>query len=181
MLCFHHALPFLQYGELSFTIFLLFNWTVWTILLLATVHDIRQMIIPDRYSYSFILLSLLYIFYVPTTTLLVVPETITVLAGPVTMLPIFLMWFLSGGRAMGFADVKLALGMGWLLGLVGGISAVVFGFWVGAIISVGLLIMQKIRAKKGLSMKSEVPFGPYLIIGTGIVWFTGTTLATLFL
>ena len=73
---------------------------------------------------------------------------------------------------MGLGDAKLALGMGWFLGLVSGVSAVIFGFWIGAAVSVLLLIGQKLNlAGKKLTIKSEIPFAPFLILGLLAVFF----------
>jgi prepilin signal peptidase PulO-like enzyme (type II secretory pathway) len=76
---------------------------------------------------------------------------------------------------MGFGDVKLALGIGWLVGLAGGITVFFLSFWFGAI--VGLLLMAASRAH---GMKSEIPFAPFMIIALFIVSVYGVSLATLF-
>jgi prepilin signal peptidase PulO-like enzyme (type II secretory pathway) len=96
------------------------------------------------------------------------------LAGPLLALPFALVWYFSKGEWMGLGDAKLALGIGWFLGLAGGISALCIGFWAGAVISVGLLLIQrhmKKRNRNRLSLKSEVPFAPFLIIGLLVVYF----------
>lgn len=66
----------------------------------------------------------------------------------------------SRGRWMGFGDVKLALFMGLFLGWPNLLVALFIAFIVGAIIGIILISFRK----KGL--KSEVPFGPFLIFGT---------------
>ena len=75
---------------------------------------------------------------------------------------------------MGLGDAKLALGMGWFLGLVSGVSAVILGFWIGAAISLILLLLQKLNLTgKNLTIKSEIPFAPFLILGLLAVFFFG--------
>lgn len=69
--------------------------------------------------------------------------------------------------AMGFGDVKLALLMGLLLGFPDIIPALFLGFLFGAIIGSALVLMKK----KGL--KSEIPFGPFLLAGMIISLFYG--------
>ena len=69
---------------------------------------------------------------------------------------------------MGFGDVKLAILMGLLLGVPNVLVALFLAFFLGAII--GLMLM--VGKKKGL--KSEIPFGPFLITGTFIATFWGS-------
>ena len=66
---------------------------------------------------------------------------------------------------MGLGDGKLAIGLGWLLGLARATSGVVVAFWSGAIIGIILLITQR---KYG--MKSEIPFAPFLALGAYIAF-----------
>jgi leader peptidase (prepilin peptidase)/N-methyltransferase len=78
---------------------------------------------------------------------------------------------------MGFGDVKLAFGMGMMLGVGGGLSALVFAVWVGAIVSLCLIGINRLARRRGrLTMKSEIPFGPFLVFGTFFVFFTQITL-----
>ena len=82
---------------------------------------------------------------------------------------------------MGLGDAKLALGIGFLLGQSAGLFAVFFAFVVGAIVSVCFLLPYSyVRSRlgitrfgaegRGFTMKSEVPFGPFLIASTLLVW-----------
>lgn len=86
---------------------------------------------------------------------------------------------------MGLGDGKLVWGFGWILGLSGGITAVVLGFWIGAAWAVAILLWQAFEKRtgglssKGLSMKSEIPFAPFLIIGFLLVLFSNWTLLDL--
>lgn len=69
---------------------------------------------------------------------------------------------------MGLGDAKLILGIGWLLGLSEGISAITLAFWMGAVIS----ILWMKFAFGELRRRYEIPFAPYLIIGMYIVLLT---------
>ena len=87
----------------------------------------------------------------------------------------FLAIFLvTRGRGMGFGDVKLAVLMGLLLGLPNVLAALFLAFFFGAIIGVILMIFGKKSA--GWRMKSEIPFGPFLIAGTFIAMLWGEQL-----
>ncbi len=73
---------------------------------------------------------------------------------------------------MGLGDAKLAVGIGFLLGITEGLSAIVIGIWAGALWSLSLMLLQKVSGnKKTLSMKSEIPLAPFLILGTIIAYF----------
>ena len=63
---------------------------------------------------------------------------------------------------MGFGDAKLALGLGWLLGPSLTVSAFLFSFWLGALFGVGLLLFNRSK----ITIKSRVPFAPFLILGS---------------
>jgi prepilin signal peptidase PulO-like enzyme (type II secretory pathway) len=70
---------------------------------------------------------------------------------------------------MGFGDAKLALSVGLLLGASAGFSAIVLAFWMGAGVSLCCIFLNKtgfIKNDKGLTMKSEIPFAPFIILGT---------------
>jgi len=81
----------------------------------------------------------------------------------------FLFIFLfSRGCWMGLGDVKLAILMGFLLGLPNVLVALFLAFFSGAIIGTIMMIFRK------KNLKSEIPFGPFLITGTFIAIFWGT-------
>jgi leader peptidase (prepilin peptidase)/N-methyltransferase len=138
------------------------------ILLVITIYDMKHKIIPDALVYTFALVSLGKLFISPELAF-VVPSIMDVLAGPLLALPFALMWLLSRGTWMGLGDAKLVLGIGWVLGLVPGISAIILAFWIGAIIS---LVWMYVVVKK-FKARYEIPFGPYLILGMYLVLFFG--------
>jgi leader peptidase (prepilin peptidase)/N-methyltransferase len=153
---------------------ILFAAVVASLLIVITIYDLRHKIIPDKIVYPFIFLSFISliwkVFTVPAFSFLGGFS-----AGLLLAAPFFFLWFFSKGRMMGFGDVKLALGIGWLVGLAGGITVFFLSFWFGAI--VGLLLMAASRAH---GMKSEIPFAPFMIIALFIVSVYGVSLATLF-
>jgi leader peptidase (prepilin peptidase)/N-methyltransferase len=66
---------------------------------------------------------------------------------------------------MGFGDVKLAFNLGFLLGVKAGLLALYFGFVLGGIVGLILLLLRK---KK---LKSKIAFGPFLVLGMLIMLF----------
>jgi len=118
--------------------------------------DWKFQIIPDSIQISLFAFSFLYIISRGITPKIFLDQAVAAFA---VMLPILLVFYLSKGKGMGFGDVKLAFSMGFLLGIFSGFMALYIGFISGAIVGVTLLILGK---KK---MKSEIAFGPFLVLG----------------
>ena len=161
-----------------------------SLLIAIGVYDLWHTIIPDPWVYAFAALALLaQILALPSNTGLL----LALAAGPIAASPTFVLWFLTRGRGMGFGDVKLSLGIGWLLGPFAGIFAVFGAFVIGGFVSIPLLVLsskwwnrmvagfiqphssvwgQLLSSKSGAgyTMKSEVAFGPFLVVATLCVW-----------
>jgi prepilin signal peptidase PulO-like enzyme (type II secretory pathway) len=158
-------------------------------LIALSAYDLKHTIIPDQWSYAFAAFSLAF----SIATLM--PHGFSdwgmlIASGPAVALPIWALWFVSKGRAMGFGDVKLAVGIGWLLGPYWGIVTLFLGFIIGAIISVCILLplpyLRRAFAlhrfslgehSEGFTMKSEVPFGPFLACSCFLIWYAHFALA----
>ncbi len=139
------------------------------ILLAASVYDLRHKIIPDQLSFLlFITAAVLEAvvawqqrpFYVDEGFLLY-----DIVAGIGAFAFFAGIWLISKGAWMGFGDAKIALPIGLFLGFPNIMYALLAAFWSGAIIGIALL------ASKRMSRKSEIPFAPFLALGTYIVFF----------
>lgn len=144
---------------------------IFCIYIVILIYDFHHKIIPDELVYTSIVLS----FFIPIFFTHYSP--FDWLAGPILFAFFASLWFFSRGRAMGFGDAKLGLSVGLLLGAEQGFSAIILAFWIGAIVSIIILIFNKlgipaetgfIKKTKGLTMKSEVPFAPAIILGAWI-------------
>ena len=179
------AFLFATIGASAFPIFLrLFCLPILALLIAISVYDLRHTIIPDAWVWTFNVLALLSIFAFPLqATTYWLPA---ILAGPVVALPLFLLWFVSHGRWMGLGDAKLALGIGWLLGPFYRMIALFLSFIIGDFVSVFILlplphfvaylrkwgIARLSNVSHQLTMKSEVPFGPFLVSACLLVWIS---------
>jgi leader peptidase (prepilin peptidase)/N-methyltransferase len=145
-----------------------------SLLVAMAVYDFKHKIIPDGMVFSFIILSLAVLFYsLPVKEIFNYPYSLELLAGPILFSFFAFFWLISGGKWMGFGDAKLALGVGWMLGFSGGIFSIALAFWIGAVVSLILLALQKIKiAKFKLSFKSEIPFAPFIILAVFIQLLT---------
>ena len=127
-------------------------------LVVISFIDVRKMIIPDKIVYPAIFVSLLYN--------LARKDILIPLAAALAAFSVFyLIVFFSKGRAMGFGDVKLAALMGLFLSYPDILAALWWAFVLGAIFGIMLIAV----GRKGL--KSQLPFGPFLALGTLIAYF----------
>jgi len=146
---------------------------VFSILIAIAVYDFRHKIIPDPFVFVFIALSFGAALFRFLTYEIGFDFYLNIVGGPLLFLPFFLLWYFSKGRLMGLGDGKLALGIGWLFGFTLGFSAIILGFWLGAAVALCLLAYSRLwRGRGGFTMKSEIPFGPFLILGTLSVFVT---------
>src|SRR3989338_6680348 len=159
---------------------------VLALLICVAAYDFKHTIIPDRWVWSFNALAFVFASAFPWH---LAPGSwhLTLLAGPIAASPLFALWLFSRGRWMGLGDGKLALGIGWLLGPAPGLLAVFGAFVIGAVVSLTLIFFSSQQWKKilrlftptsisqrltlGFTMKSEIPFGPFLIAACLLVWF----------
>ncbi len=139
-------------------------------LVIIFIYDLKHYIIPDRVLFPAIIITIIYRLLENFPLFLNYFWAVAVASG------FFLFIFLiSRGRWMGFGDVKLAVLMGLLLGLPNVLVALFLAFFFGAVIGVILMV----RGKKKL--KSEIPFGPFLILGTFITLLWGNLIVAWYL
>lgn len=150
-----------------FSILVTFYMFIWCLLIVISVYDIRHQIIPDSLVWTFNIVAFIGMFFIRDMTLVLhIPSLLNLFAGPIIALPFVLLWFFSKGKMMGLGDPKLMIGIGWLLGLSSGVAALMFAFWIGAIVS---LCWLAFRGRK-VTLKEAIPFGPFLVFSTFIVF-----------
>ena len=161
------ALLFLKFQNIFYTNGLIFAATMafyatmFALLIVIAVYDLRHKIIPDILVLDFGVLAFIGLFFFSSFGFNPhLPSILELLSGLLIALPFALIWFFSKGLWMGLGDAKLALGLGWLLGMSRALSGIVLAFWTGAI--VGLIL---IAVSKKHNLKSEIPFAPFLVLG----------------
>ena len=139
--------------------------SMFSLLLVIAVYDFKHKIIPDTLVFFFNVVAFLGLFFFSSGSFFDfsphVPSFFEFISGPLLALPFAAIWLMSSGTWMGLGDAKLALGLGWLLGFGKALSGVVVSFWAGAL--VGLFLIVFLRK---YSIKSEIPFAPFLVLGT---------------
>ena len=143
---------------------------LWLTILFIVVYDLRHTIIPWSASGLLAALALLQIF-LPQVLHVGVGGVTSVglwslLAGPLLAFPLFALSFVSRGRWMGWGDSPFMLSLGWLLGLADGATALLLAVWSGALVGLLLIVLSK-----RVTIRSEIPFAPFLAFGAAIVFF----------
>ena len=131
---------------------ILFFW----LLLTMSVYDFRHKIIPNLLVYLATAVAVLSAFLNNGVSGL--PQYI--FSGLGLFLFFTSLWFISGGRWMGFGDAKLALALGVMLGWPLSLAAFFMSFWLGALL--GLLYKFSNRSA---GFKTQMPFAPFLSAG----------------
>jgi leader peptidase (prepilin peptidase) / N-methyltransferase len=128
------------------------------ILMLAT--DLDQRLLPDVLTLPLIPLALAA-FALGASPYLATPGDLLVAAISALALPLgmYLLSLPFGAGAIGIGDLKLLAGVG----LLGGASRLVAGLVVGAI--AGALAIVLLIAVRRITLRSYVPYGPFLIVG----------------
>lgn len=155
------------------------NLGIAALLVVIMVYDLRHTIIPDELVLYLLALAVAYCLWDPIAQAVALPSYGVILGGLIPAAFFGILWAVSSGRWIGLGDAKLAVPLGLIVGasgnIRGSISMLILAFWIGAVVSVGMLALQRAlrptRVPKGgflflgrrLTIKSEVPFAPFLI------------------
>ncbi len=152
----------------NFLYFTLFYMLTFSIMTVISGYDLRHKIVPNNLVYPLIVIAFLGLFLSDYGVFHFHAATLSAIAaGPIVALPLFVLWAVSKGEWLGFGDVKLAVAIGLLLGVDRGFSALILSFWIGAIVGIIILL-----SKGSLSArKMQIPFVPFLVLGTLIAFF----------
>jgi leader peptidase (prepilin peptidase)/N-methyltransferase len=141
------------------------------------VYDLKHYLIQDKIIYPAIILSFIWYFLSAVFFKLYTGREILNVAYSALGAAVFflLIVLISRGRWMGLGDVKLAFFIGLFLGFPQVLVALFLAFFLGAIIGIGLIVFL------GKTFKSEVPFGPFLAVGTLVALFWGEKIVNFYL
>ncbi len=161
---------------------LILLWIIISSLEVIFVYDLKHYIIPDKVLYPAIVAVFFYQLFgncLPAEALAKAGslkiENLNYPFNPLIAAIVaagffFIIWSVSRGSWMGFGDVKLAFLLGLLLGFPKILVGLFLAFILGSII--GLLLIS--LGKK--TIKSQVPFGPFLIAGSLVALFWGQSI-----
>ncbi|KKS82675.1 MAG: Type 4 prepilin-like protein leader peptide-processing enzyme [Candidatus Wolfebacteria bacterium GW2011_GWC1_43_10] len=181
------------WGEVIFLSFSLVWILVFLSLLLAFIIDLKHYVIPNTIGLILFFLGIIWIllgvfggtfassfngsflknFHIlfPAVGNIWLAHLVGAAAGGIFF---FLIVLASRGRAMGMGDVKLITALGLLFGWPDIVLIIFLSFILGAVVS---LILMALGRKK---ISDLVPFGPFIVLAAGLVFFFGARLLSLY-
>ena len=144
------------------------------IFLIIFFIDLKHFIIPDSVNFSLIILAIVKNFFSNFSSNFIYDINQSIVGGILGYFVIWIIIFLykkiKNLDAMGLGDAKLMAGIGLLFGW----KSIPFVLFVSAIIGLISVIPSLINRTKNL--RTEIPFGPYILISAIIYYFTGNLL-----
>ena len=138
------------------------------ILIMIFFIDLENFIIPDTLNFSIMGLALLKNFLPDFNTSLIHEINQSIIGGIVGYLSIWLIIYLYKTLkkidGMGLGDAKLMAGIGLLFGW----QSIPFVLFVSSILGLFFVVPSLIKKQKNL--KTEIPFGPFIILA-GLIYF----------
>lgn len=132
-------------------------------------YDSKWFLLPDRLALVLVAIGLAITSIIATQS----ADPLGVVGSAIGAIAILaglylIVYIISDGKWIGFGDVKLGVGLGllladWKLAL----SALILANFVGLLAVLPSLIAGQV------DRKTQIPFGPFLIIGTVLAWFIG--------
>ena len=131
------------------------NWTFTAFLIIIFIYDFKYYLILDKIIIPAIIIAFIFnLFFYNLLNLLLA----ALIAGGF----FFLQFIVSRGQWIGGGDIRLGILIGLMLGWPNILVALVISYVLGSIIGLGLIITKR------ATMKSTVPLGAFLSIGTFI-------------
>ena len=145
---------------------LVYYWIIACFLIIIFVYDLKHYLILDKIIYPAIIIALIFnLQFLMLNQFSIFKFSILSSFGAAAFF--LLIVLVSRGRWMGTGDIFLAFLMGLILGFPNILVALFSAFFIGSIIGVGMVFLNK------KTLKSEIPFGPFLIFGTFLALFWG--------
>jgi len=140
------------------------------ILVMIFFIDLENLIIPDSLNFIIMGLAILKNFLPSLNTNLVDDINQSLIGGIIGYLTIWLIIFLYKAikkiDGMGLGDAKLMAGIGLLFGW----QSIPLVLFISSVLGLVFVIPSLIKKQKNI-MRSEIPFGPFIII-SAIIYFT---------
>ena len=170
------VLIFLSYSNYTSIIFLSLLFLLYLIIFFI---DLEHFIIPDSLSFTLMFLAISKNFLPNINTSFIFDINQSIIGGMIGYLSIWIIIYIykviKKIEGMGLGDAKLMAGIGLLFGW----QAIPFVLFTASIL--GLLYVIPSLINKKINLKSQIPFGPHIILGSLMYFLYGELLYNLVL
>lgn len=161
----------LSMPTLLFLLILMLLWSIFSVLIVVFVTDLRWGLVPVNYVWWVLpaaLLLRIFLNYPVSTSLtdLALLTSLDLFAALIVGLLFWGLYIATKRRGIGEGDIPLGFLLGLLVGFPGFLVALLLSFVTGALVSIVLICL---RRKK---ISSTIPFGPFLISSMmiSVIW-----------
>ena len=144
-----------------------------SVMLVCAIIDLHHQIIPDVLSLPMIALSPLVALVHPELTLRSSCIGIIVGGGSLYLLA-WIYWIIRREYGLGMGDVKLLAAIGGWLGWQALLPTLSIGSIIGATVGGAMIIFSR-----KMTLRTAIPFGPFLVFGAFIYFFFGSAISRL--
>lgn len=162
--------PFLLENTVTLILFSILGILLFIIFFVIIFYDLKHKLVPTGFTLSLLIIGVAFevyrvfnykIFYGSIDTLF----WLDIFSGLLVALPFFLIYYFSKKRGIGFGDVLIYIGVGYMAGFIFGLSIFFISVWLGAIVSLLLILVYP----KKYNRKTAIPFAPFILISTILV------------
>ena len=154
-------------------------WLVCLAIMMALfIYDLRWRLLPNKLVFPLIVISLLLsaVMNLGLAHVSLMDWLITLGLGMLPITGVYgILYLLSRGRWIGLGDVKLGIAIGLLISWWGGVMVLFLSNLLASLASIPGLLKRRINGA------SEIPFGPFLLVATYLVFLLGWALKNILL
>jgi leader peptidase (prepilin peptidase)/N-methyltransferase len=153
-----------------------FSWLVYysalvIILGSITIYDIKHKMIPGIFLGLLLLMSALSLI----ARSFIDFDLVSIFTPLIIALPFSVLYIVTRGKSLGFGDILLYLAVGGFLDVWQGLAVLVISVWMGSVFGIALYVFNK----KNYTMKTAIPFAPFIVAAFFIVLFTGIDIVSI--
>lgn len=177
ILSWHFVSPALSFWSIAAFVALL---VFLSSLLALVVYDIRHTLVPMPFVYTLLAAAFSASVFQALFASSFDPLLDSLSGGVALAGFLYALHLITRGKGMGIGDVYIAGAVGLLLGLFRGVEALMFAVWSGSILYLSVMLLSSVLKLlrlsprfKRVTMKTELPFVPFLALGVLLAIFTG--------
>lgn len=158
----------------------------WAAMVALVAYDIRHTLIPLPFVYALFGFAAVRVAIEVLLTNSSAPFMDAIWGALVCSSFFALINVLTRGRGMGIGDAYVAGAIGLMLGLEAGIVSSVLAVWIGSVVGLTLIALQSLfqrlqlaGSSRRVTLRTEIPFAPFLALGALLTWSVGIGLSAL--